>query len=603
MPRRHAACYSEVVSSIADKIHPGCPKSRLRGRSVVGARVAGLGAILCFAGITLQERACAQGAGDALPLPVRVQVESYAEAGFRVDRKSERVVGAVHRIRQLENGGEELVEIPLGREVEDLEVAWTKSRTLAVLLSGGVREDEPLDVLLVSPDGELLQRVPTGGLRLPDSFGDGLGSWPMILGEGEVVLFAHRGTSRGSRRSGRIDVVALDVTGRKLAARSVPMRVNGFRPSVLRHRSAIEVDFTVAPGSLPTAGRIPEPMRFPHPRAPKFDWSPAVLDFAEATPDGLCYLKLENVGESTLEVLLTETAHAARPVDGVKRWTLQPGADPLRVPFEQIDPQLSDATQGTVQFATNTWRDRTVIPVRWPEPKPPEPDPPEPEPQDSSSASANTTEPGDGGSSARESGEGVSPEVGSGSEPDDPLEQPLAISPPQVGDVSVRHEPDAVWVSGVVRAAFVHLEIRREGSEASPDAPLHASRIQLGPDGGFSWMVPGPEGVLFAASEDRAGSRSDWARLGHLGPWWDRDAEGNPVLVTPPGLGYVVEVLLPASLSAVPVVLARIRGEADSTGRTVVGATALPARYRSFPRRARVNYGTTWRTTPLDSLR
>jgi hypothetical protein len=218
--------------------------------------------------------------------PVQPVDPRRAESGFEVLEQD----GLFRRVTWRVAGapGARPIDVPLVRPVRDLELALAPEGSVLVLLAGGVRSQESLDVYLVGQGGLLHVFETQGGARLPARFNGGLGSWPLCEDE-HVVLFAYQ-------RMGRIEFRAADLRGQLHAVRSYgpEKAVQGFRAESDPVTSEVRVFFE----------GDPQPLVFPHPLAPRvapdrssIDFGVQALGVAAARP-----LELRNTGGRPLVV-------------------------------------------------------------------------------------------------------------------------------------------------------------------------------------------------------------------------------------------------------------------------------------------------------------
>ncbi|MGE3878580.1 MAG: hypothetical protein AB7I19_05940 [Planctomycetota bacterium] len=191
-------------------------------------------------------------------------------------------------------GDREVFErLPLARPVSDVQIA-PDGRGAFLVLAGGVAED--LDLYRFDPLRRSIDRFPTsGGRRLPDSFANGLGSWPVESGAG-LYLFAFE-------RDGEIRFRA-QTSQRVVAERRLPIECVGFTASfdAVSHLVAVRFD---GPIDAPL-GR----MEFLHPRAPRLGLVGARdrrIDFGELAlhANASRTIELRNDGEHPLPLTLS----------------------------------------------------------------------------------------------------------------------------------------------------------------------------------------------------------------------------------------------------------------------------------------------------------
>lgn len=191
-------------------------------------------------------------------------------------------------------GDREIFErLPLARPVSDVLIA-PDGRGAFFVLAGGVAED--LDLYRFDPLRRSIDRFPTsGGRRLPDSFADGLGSWPVECGSG-LYLFAFE-------RDGEIRFRA-QTNQRVVAERRLPIECLGFAGSfdTVTHLVAVRFD---GPIDAPQ-GR----MEFLHPKAPRLGLVGARdrrIDFGELALNANASrtIELRNDGEHPLPLTLS----------------------------------------------------------------------------------------------------------------------------------------------------------------------------------------------------------------------------------------------------------------------------------------------------------
>jgi hypothetical protein len=249
------------------------------------------------------------------------------------------------------------IAIPLARPVQDLEAAVTPAGDLLVLLAGGVRAEESLDVYLV-PAGPLpptaAEEAPPafycyetrGGRRLGDTFGNGRGSWPVADGD-RVQLFAYS-------LQGRIEFRAIDPRGRLHLVRSFDSatRCSGFRAADDPTRNEVRVLFDGVPAVSAT---------FPHPDAPRLEVDETHLDFGRVTVgrQALRQLRLRNTGKRLLYVEVRAPApFGLGPGESMR--ALPPGEETSAVIV--FAPVAASAVTERLQLLSNTSnRSQTLV--------------------------------------------------------------------------------------------------------------------------------------------------------------------------------------------------------------------------------------------------
>lgn len=186
--------------------------------------------------------------------------------------------GLARRVTWRPTGTDRPVEVPLVHPVRDIEVGLLPEAGILVLLAGGVRAGESLDLYLADADGRLYVFHTRGGARLPARFNDDLGSWPIAEGE-HLILFAYQ-------NGNRIEFRATDLRGQLYAVTTYGPKqpaVTGMRAEADPVTSQVRVFFT----------GDPEPLVFPHPLAPRVLLSSALLDFGAVTTGSAATAPLE----------------------------------------------------------------------------------------------------------------------------------------------------------------------------------------------------------------------------------------------------------------------------------------------------------------------
>jgi hypothetical protein len=193
---------------------------------------------------------------------------------------------------------------------DDVEVGMSVDGEVLVVLAGGIRD--PLDLYLARGTGkrEIARHPTNNGRRLPEA--DGRGSWPLLSGS-EVVVF-------GYEQGGRMEVRAVGFGGRVFAQRRAPLGARGFAPSLDPATGEITV-------------RIdgdPEPLAFFHPRSPKLEVVPGVLDFGMVPVQAFerRELALRNTGGIPLVAELRVEGEAFA-LHGERALELAPGSEAL----------------------------------------------------------------------------------------------------------------------------------------------------------------------------------------------------------------------------------------------------------------------------------
>jgi len=205
------------------------------------------------------------------------------------------------------------VEVLLVHSVRDIEAGLLPEAGILVLLAGGVRPSESLDIYLVGADGRYRVFETHGGARLPARFNDGLGSWPIVEDE-HLILLAYQ-------REGRIEFRATDLRGQLFAMRSYGPKepvVTGMRAEADPLTNEVRVFFTGDPA----------PLLFPHPLAPRVELSPALVDFGVVGTGGSAgrELELHNVGSRPLQLAELELEDGPFQVEGTTGVELAPAA-------------------------------------------------------------------------------------------------------------------------------------------------------------------------------------------------------------------------------------------------------------------------------------
>lgn len=127
-----------------------------------------------------------------------------------------------------------------------------------VALAGGLRES--LDIYVLTAAGGIRRLASDGGRRLQSSFGGGLGSWPIAVGD-QVFVAAYE-------KAGRIEVRAFGPGQQVFGSRAWPMSVRGFDVAVQGHKVVVR-----------PIGADLDALEFAHPQMPRVDVTPAQHDF------------------------------------------------------------------------------------------------------------------------------------------------------------------------------------------------------------------------------------------------------------------------------------------------------------------------------------
>jgi hypothetical protein len=276
------------------------------------------------------------------------------------------------------------VEVPLVHPVRerDIEAGLLPEAGILVLLAGGVRPSESLDIYLAGADGRMHVFETRGGARLPARFNEGLGSWPIAEGE-HMILLAYQ-------REGRIEFRATDLLGQLFAMRSYGPKepvVTGMRAEADPLTNEVRVFFT----------GDPPPLLFPHPLAPRVELSPALVDFRVVGTGGSAgrELELHNVGSRPLLAELeledgpfqvegatvVELSPAARATIALRFRPVQAGPQQVRlyVHSNAANPRVAVTLRGEGAAAAAR-SESAVIQERPPEPKAQPPASPSPPP-------------------------------------------------------------------------------------------------------------------------------------------------------------------------------------------------------------------------------
>jgi len=257
--------------------------------------------------------------------------------------------------------GNGTLEIPLASPVTHCDAAVVGDNGL-VILAGGNSED--LQVYTVGAEGGI-QRFPTErGRRLPKTFADGLGSWPVADGR-QLLMFAYQ-------QGNTVQFRAIDFAGRIHATRALPEQTLGFAPEFVAATHQVRVAFQ--PGA-------PE-LLFPHPAAPRVIVQPGIVEFGTVKTGRPArrLVTLRNEGRSEA-VVRGATNKPVFRLEPPTEWSLSPGEEAQLELF--FDPDAPGTVGGRLELATNTPDGTVTVGLRGtrfeepvvvePEPEPPVP--------------------------------------------------------------------------------------------------------------------------------------------------------------------------------------------------------------------------------------
>jgi hypothetical protein len=243
--------------------------------------------------------------------------------------------GGLLRVPEQRAAGFVPVEVPVPGRAEDWSFAETQDRRAIVALSGGLRG--PLAFVVVDRMRGTWWRYATqAGRRLPQSFGNGRGPWPLHSAREVWVL--------GFESNGRLALRVLDGEGVELAAREADIAPADFRVEVDPERFLL---------TLRVAGG--EPLVVHHPQAPRLEVGRHAIEFEPVQPGGSArqMLNLRNAGRRTLCVML-------RVEDG-----------PFRCGFERFDLKAHSGIDVPVWFepgVAGNYRGRLALEANGPVP-------------------------------------------------------------------------------------------------------------------------------------------------------------------------------------------------------------------------------------------
>ena len=254
------------------------------------------------------------------------------EANLQVDTEE----GRIRKVTwQVPGKAGEPVMLLLTRPVRDLEAGLLPGGNTLVLLAGGVRDAESLELIIADRSGRFYSFASTGGSRLGSEFADGLGSWPLVDGT-DLLMFAYR-------RQGRIEFRAYDLSWSDPKAEGANLLVSQKLPATGGQGEAVrgfqavsdldsnEVHVTFDGGGAP--------IDIWHPLAPRPKLYQALLDFGDVAP-GKVVERTCVVGNTGKRPLLLDIAtHEPFVLVGAARQRVAPGSQvSIRVRFEPVAP-------------------------------------------------------------------------------------------------------------------------------------------------------------------------------------------------------------------------------------------------------------------------
>lgn len=429
------------------------------------------------------------------------------------------------------------VIIPLRNPVTDLEAALLPSGDGLVLLAGGVREGESLDLYVADKTSRVYAFETNGGSQLSQDFAHDLGSWPVVDGN-DLLLFAYL-------RQGMIEFRAVDLSwsdphrekASPLAQRTLP--ATGGNGEAVRGFTAVsDLASNQVHVSFDGAG---QPIDFPHPLAPRLQLQQMLLDFGRLELGGARerVLQVGNTGKRPLRLSLA--AYEPFAIEGDLVRNIEPGGE-IGIHL-QFRPQVAQAFQERLQLISNASNPTLTVPLRGTgfDPAAAVAAPvPAPEPQPAATVSSEAP-------------------------PAPPPPPPKMASAPTVLSCTAVHiDSDGagrVRVTGIANAAGPGIDlVVRSGDDGEAHTSASAS-------GAFQVSLPAAAGAalqITAVGED--GSRSQTLELGYVLPRLQR-GDGYLELRGPAGKAFVLfAVELGADGEAIERVGPAWRGSLGSLG-------------------------------------
>lgn len=456
-----------------------------------------------------------------------VRLEPVAEAGrvaFEPVGQGDERIG---RVRWTVGNGTH--SIPLQEPVSHCDAALVGDEGL-VILAGGNKDGEDLQVYTVGAQGAI-HIVPTGGgRRLPATFAGGLGSWPVADGQ-RLLMFAYR-------KDAAVQFRAIDFAGRIFATKALPEDVAGFDPSFEKATHQVRVVF--GPGVE---------LRFAHPDAPRLVVETGFVRFGVVQPGVPARRRVRVRNEGRREASLrgaTDTPEFTLTEDGA--WTIAPGQSvEIEVAF---DPTAAGSTQGRLTLVTNAPEGPLTVVLR--------------------GERAPLSEPPTA----------VDP---------DPAPVP-ALLPPRAPTIAGVHVvglgPGRFRVSGaVVRDADPTREAPLFVLFRDDDAGADRGRVEIAGGGGFSIEVEVPTGTALSARVVGTSNvpSAPSVVVARLGPALERTQDAAVVRGTPRA-AYRIAVVIDVAGREVP--LATWSGDLDADGRGELPFAALGEGRRGLVLRA-----------------
>ncbi|GAB4154012.1 MAG: hypothetical protein Fur0037_22750 [Planctomycetota bacterium] len=276
------------------------------------------------------------------------------EANLAVDRKDERIRRIVWS-----GAGKEgpPVVIPMATPVTGFEAGLLPGGDTLVLLAGGVKDGESLDLYVADRMGRLFTFRTGNGTRLGPEFGGGLGSWPLADGV-DVLLFAYL-------REGRIEFRAIDLSwsdpsrefasvilSRTLPASGSEGGVTGFSAISDPSTNLVRVRFAGSGSTL----------EFAHPLGPRPRLDHSLIDFGDVSAGALAArsLRVRNEGRSPLRI--EASVHAPFAIEHPFVREVPPGGSTeFGIAFHAEAP---GSFEERLRFATNSAAAPLAVPLR-----------------------------------------------------------------------------------------------------------------------------------------------------------------------------------------------------------------------------------------------
>lgn len=490
-------------------------------------------ACLCL----LSLAAAAQDGGMQVPLQ-RVQPVDWTRSESKLH--VEQFEGRIRRVSwDVPEGPGGQVVIPLANPVLDLEAALLPQNRALVLLAGGVREGESLDLYVADRRGRVYSFESQGGGRLPPDFADGLGSWPVFDGL-DVLLFAFR-------RQGRIWFNAIGLSWSDPAASEKPPLLARREMAATGSHGEAVTGFTAVSDLASNQVRVTfaggaDKVEFAHPMAPRPELQPTLVDFGRQHLGRTSERQVEvrNTGKRTLHLQLK--THAPFELVGPGERDVAPGdkAD-IGVRFA---PEAAGTAQERLQVLSNSSLPNLAVRLH-----------------------------GDGVDPAAPPAVAPAPAaVAEATPPPAPPPAPPATAPAVLGCSSVRVEPQPgarVRVTGIANVAGPGIELRL-GSGSGGEAQVGADAM-----GAFAAELSAVAGdLLTAMAVGEDGSRSQLVELGRVLPWLQRDGD-DLVLHGAPGRPFVLFAVAAAADGRVAAGADSWRGQLDAQGRRRLALAAF----------------------------